>query len=57
MTTSPVSVNLMALPTRFSSTWVSRRSSPWPFGMSGCASTLKPSFLSLASGSTALNTL
>ena len=28
-----------------------------PFGMSGCASTLKPSFLSLASGSTALNTL
>src|SRR5439155_7948776 len=30
--TSPVSVNLIALPARFSSTWVSRRSSPRPGG-------------------------
>ena len=35
MTTAPVSLNLMALPTRLSTTCVSRRSSPWPFGMSG----------------------
>src|SRR5665213_4114112 len=29
---SPASVNLSALPTRFSSTWESRRSSPWAGG-------------------------
>ena len=33
--TPPASVNLIALPTRLSSTWVSLRSSPWPAGMSG----------------------
>ena len=33
--TAPASVNLMALPTRLSSTWVSRRSSPRPVGMFG----------------------
>ena len=32
MRTSPVSVNLMALPTRLSSTWVRRCSSPKPEG-------------------------
>src|SRR5262252_2729824 len=30
--TSPLSVNLMALPTRLSSTCARRRSSPWPTG-------------------------
>ena len=32
--TSPASVNLIALPTRLSSTWVRRRSSPAPSGRS-----------------------
>ena len=54
ITTSPWSVNLMALPTRLSSTCVSRRSSPRPAGRSGGSSTLKASFFSAASGSTAL---
>ena len=34
MATSPSSVNLIALPTRLSSTWVKRRSSPRPRGRS-----------------------
>ena len=47
---SPWSVNLMALPTRLSSTWVRRRSSPRPAGRSVGISTLKASFLLAASG-------
>ncbi len=38
--TSPASVNLIALPTRFNSTCVMRRSSPWPTGRSGATSTV-----------------
>jgi hypothetical protein len=55
--TSPASVNLIALPTRLSSTWVSLRSSPCPGGISGGISTLKLRFFFAASGSTALYTL
>ena len=55
ITTSPASVNLMALPTRLSRTCVSRRSSPWPCGRSGGSSILRAMFFSsTADGSTAL---
>src|SRR5262249_38457540 len=47
--TSPDSVNLIALPTRFISTWVSRRSSPLPGGRSGATSVLSASCFSSAS--------
>src|SRR5215813_11986153 len=51
--TSPASVNLMALPTRLSSTWVSFRSSPRAAGSCGAMSTLSAIPFSLASDSTA----
>src|SRR6266700_6059938 len=51
--TSPLSVNLMALPTRLSRTWESRLSSPRPAGRSGATSAVKASRFSAASGSTA----
>src|SRR6266487_5441347 len=54
--TSPLSVNLMALPTRLSRTWESRRSSPWPVGSPGATSALKANRFSAASGSTAETT-
>src|SRR5215470_4201196 len=50
MATSPVSVNLMALPTRLIRTWVKRRPSPWPGGKFGARSSLNASFLSDANG-------
>ena len=53
MRTSPASVNLMALPTRLSSTWAMRRSSPLPSGSSSGTSTLSGSFLADASDSVA----
>ena len=52
----PASVNLIALLTRFISTWVSRRSSPRPRGRSAGASTSRASFFSAASASVALTT-
>ena len=52
--TSPVSVNLIALPTRLSSTCVSLRSSPRAAGRCGGTSTLSAICFSLASASTAL---
>src|SRR5262245_37816056 len=55
--TSPVSVNLMALPTRLSRTWVSRRSSPRAAGKSFGSSTLSARLLEVASDSTAPKTL
>src|SRR6266536_6675544 len=51
--TSPLSVNLMALPTRLSRTWESRRPSPRPVGRPGATSALKTNRFSAASGSTA----
>src|SRR6266566_4675640 len=51
--TSPLSVNLMALPTRLSSTWERRRSSPRPVGRPGATSALKAKRFSAARGSTA----
>src|SRR5215475_10164110 len=50
---SPVSVNLMALPTRLSKTWVRRCSSPTPMGRGLATSILSASFLFCASGSVA----
>ena len=47
-TTSPTSENLMAFPTRFSSTWVMRRSSPLPGGKSGATRALRASCFSSA---------
>ncbi len=41
--TSPLSVNLMALPTRLSSTCTRRRSSPWPRGKFEATSIVKAS--------------
>src|SRR5262249_49214775 len=49
---SPASVNLMALPTRFRSTWAIRRESPLPGGRSGGTVTCSLSFFSAASDST-----
>jgi hypothetical protein len=54
--TSPLSVNLIALPTRLRSTWESRRPSPRPVGKSGATSALKANRFSAASGSTAETT-
>src|SRR5262249_14951374 len=51
--TSPVSVNLIALPTRLSRTWVRRRSSPCAGGRSFGSSTFSARFLEVASDSTA----
>src|SRR5215468_9620957 len=45
--TSPVSVNLMALPTRLRTTWVRRCSSPSPMGRDFATSVLRASFLIL----------
>ena len=56
MLTDPASVNLIALLTRFRSTWVRRRSSPRPCGRSAGASTSSASFFSAASASVALTT-
>src|SRR6266700_6402812 len=50
---SPLSVNLMALPTRLSRTWESRRSSPRPVGRSGATWAVNAKRFSAASGSTA----
>src|SRR5262249_47870667 len=49
--TSPSSVNLTALPTRFSSPCDRRRASPWPIGKPGCtaADILRPFVLASAS--------
>ena len=44
--TSPLSVNLMALPTRLSSTCARRRSSPWPTGRFGATSPRQGELLS-----------
>ena len=38
--TKPLSVNLIALPTILSRTWVRRRSSPWPMGRSAATTWL-----------------
>ena len=57
MRTSPVSVNLMALPTRLSSTWVRRCSSPRPTGSFLATSVLSASFLVSASDSVAARTV
>jgi hypothetical protein len=54
--TAPVSVNLIALPTRFSSTCVIRRSSPWPVGRSGGTEVVNARCFSRASASTAVAT-
>jgi hypothetical protein len=56
MLTDPASVNLMALLTRFISTWIRRRSSPRPRGRSRGTSISSPSFFSAASASVALTT-
>src|SRR5215510_15757695 len=48
--TSPLSVNLMALPTKLSSTWVSRCSSPKPNGKDVVTSVLRTRFLFWARG-------
>src|SRR5262245_37186394 len=56
MDTLPASVNLIALPARFRSTWVSRRSSPRPGGRPGGTVASKPSFFPAASDSTAETT-
>src|SRR5215469_9339372 len=55
--TSPLSVNLIALPTRLSSTCAMRRSSPHPAGRSGMISILSPRPFSVASDSTEVTTL
>ena len=52
----PVSVNLIALPARFSRTWVSRRSSPRPTGRSAGTIALRASFFPAARDSTAETT-
>jgi hypothetical protein len=52
----PVSVNLIALPARFSSTWVSRRSSPRPRGRSSGTIVSRSSFFSAARDCTAETT-
>ncbi len=54
--TSPSSVNLIALPTRLSSTCVIRRSSPWPRGRPSCSETLSDSPFSAASAPVAVTT-
>ena len=54
--TPPVSVNLIALPTRLSRTCVSRRSSPRPRGSSRATSILRTICFSFANGSTVLMT-
>ena len=54
--TSPASVNLRALPTRFRSTWAIRRESPRPGGRSGGTVTRSASFFSAASDSTLVAT-
>ena len=56
ISTCPVSVNLIALPARFSSTCVSRRSSPRPVGRSGGTIAFSASFFPAASDSTAATT-
>src|SRR5712691_10602378 len=55
--TSPAPVNLTPFPTRFKSTWLSRRSSPRPTGRSGATATVSASFFSAASGSRAVTTV
>ena len=57
MRTSPVSVNLMALPTRLRSTCVRRCSSPRPTGSVLATSVLSASFLVSASDSVAARTV
>src|SRR5262245_47786683 len=57
MRTSPASVNLMALPTRLSSTWVRRCSSPRPMGRDFATSVLSASFLFWARDSVAERTV
>src|SRR5262249_36121654 len=57
MAISPASVNLIALPTRLIRTCVKRRPSPRPEGNCGATSTLNPSFLSVAIGSSVLRTV
>src|SRR5829696_5640523 len=51
ISTEPLSVNLIALPTRFSSTCVSRRSSPRPIGSPSCTFAVSASSFALASDS------
>ena len=51
ISTEPLSVNLMALPTRLSSTCVSRRSSPRPIGSPSCTFAVSASPFALASDS------
>ena len=51
------SVNLMALPTRLSSTWVRRCSSPRPNGIDLATSVLRPSFFVSARNSVAARTV
>src|SRR5215467_1986549 len=55
--TSPVSVNLIAFPTRLRSTWVRRCSSPRPMGSDLATSALSASFLFWASDSVAERTV
>src|SRR5262245_16198971 len=57
MLTSPASVNLMALPTRLSSTWVRRCSSPRPTGSDLSTEVVSVSFLFCASDSVAARTV
>src|SRR5215475_2806966 len=57
MRTSPESVNLMALPTRLSSTWVRRCSSPRPMGRDFATSVFRASFLLCANDSVAARTV
>src|SRR5262249_20612348 len=55
--TSPLSVNLIALPTRFSRTWASRRPSPWPMGRLWPTSVVRARFFPAASDPTAETTV
>src|SRR5262249_45429841 len=57
MRTSPASVNLMALPTRLSSTCVRRCSSPRPIGSDLSMEVVSMSFLFCASDSVAARTV
>src|SRR3954469_18559503 len=50
ISTEPLSVNLIALPTRLSSTWVRRRSSPRPIGSASATDAVRFNPLAWASG-------